>query len=232
MMRILVVEDDEALARGLCFNLAQDGYEVRAAASGEAGFEDLVEFDPHLVLLDLNLPDVDGLDVLRRMRAAHDERAVLCLTARGQETDVVMGLGLGADDYVTKPFALAELRARIGALLRRVASRPAAPSDTASPPARFGNVRVDLAAHRVLHPDREEELTPIETEVFAYLLARRGQAVERAVLLRELWGIQRPGATRTLDNHILRLRKKLEADPTHPTILQTVHGAGYRLAPE
>ncbi len=222
--RLLVIEDDGALARGLAFNLEADGHEVRHAGScGEARSE-LSTFDPHLVLLDLGLPDGDGLDLLRELREAGDRRAVLCLTARGQETDQVMGLGLGADDYVTKPFALAVLRARIDALLRRVG-----PAKSAATRLSFGEVEVDLAARRVIHPDREEELTPLEAEILAYLAERAGQAVERADMLRDIWGVRRAGTTRTLDNHMARLRRKVEPDPAHPRIVVTVTGTGYRL---
>ena len=223
--RLLVVEDDAALARGLAFNLREDGYEVCVAQSCSAAREGLAEFDPHLVLLDLGLPDGDGLDLLRELRDAGDRRAVLCLTARGQETDQVMGLGLGADDYVTKPFALAVLRARVAALLRRAGQGLASKQDELV----FGEVRVDLAGHRVLHPDREEELTPLEVQILTYLHDRAGQAVERADMLRDIWGVRHAGTTRTLDNHMARLRRKLEPDPSRPRIVVTVTGTGYRL---
>ena len=223
--RLLVVEDDAALARGLAFNLGEDGYEVRVAENCAAAREGLANFDPHLVLLDLGLPDGDGLDLLRELRDAGDRRAVLCLTARGQETDQVMGLGLGADDYVTKPFALAVLRARVAALLRRAGHGVPSGEDELV----FGEVRVDLAGQRVIHPDREEELTPLEAQILIYLRDRAGQAVERADMLRDIWGVRHAGTTRTLDNHMARLRRKLEPDPSQPRIVVTVTGTGYRL---
>jgi DNA-binding response OmpR family regulator len=223
--RLLVVEDDGALARGLAFNLEADGHEVRQAGTCAAAREALASFDPQLVLLDLGLPDGDGLDLLRELRGAGDQRAVLCLTARGQETDQVMGLGLGADDYVTKPFALAVLRARIEVLLRRVGVGEQGLARLV-----FGEVEVDLVGRRVLHPDREEELTPLEAEILGYLAERSGQVVERAAMLRDIWGVRSAGTTRTLDNHMARLRKKVEPDPANPRIVLTVTGTGYRLA--
>ena len=221
-MKVLVVEDDEALAKGLAFNLEADGYAVRHAPTCAAARAALAEDDPALVVLDLNLPDGDGLDLLRELRAAGDARPVLCLTARGQETDQVMGLGLGADDYVTKPFALAVLRARVEALLRRAGGPQAGPLV-------FGEVTLDLAGRRVRHPDREEELTPLEAEILTYLVERPGVVVERADMLRDIWGVRQAGTTRTLDNHMARLRKKVEPDPAHPVVVLTVTGVGYRL---
>ena len=220
--RLLLVEDDADLARGLRFNLEHDGYAVTTMGEGKKALAAIRDGAHDLVLLDLTLPDVDGLEVLRAMRTQKDGVPVICLTARGQETDVVMGLGLGADDYVTKPFGLAALRARIEAVLRR-AGKPA------SEPLRLGRVVVDLAARRATHPDREEEITPIEMDLLRYLLARRGRAVERSEILRDLWGLGPHDSTRTLDNHVARLRRKIEADPTNPRWLVTVHGIGYRL---
>ena len=175
-----------------------------------------------LVILDLALPDGDGLEILRALRDAGSRVPVLCLTARGQETDKVMGLGSGADDYVTKPFGLAELFARIAALLRRA-------GPAASDALRLGSAEVDLAARRVRRAGREEDLTPVETDLLRYLLARRGQAVDRERILLDLWGVASRRDTRTLDNHVARLRKKLEDDPAQPRVLVTVHGTGYRL---
>jgi DNA-binding response OmpR family regulator len=223
--RILLVEDDADLARGLSFNLRHEGYDVTVAGTVKDGRRAAGKGDVDLVLLDLALPDGDGLEILKGLRGAGSRVPVLCLTARGQETDVVMGLGTGADDYVTKPFGLAELFARIAALLRRAG--PAAAETL-----RLGEAEVDLAARRVRRAGKEEDLTPVETDLLRYLLARRGQAVERERILQDLWGVASRHETRTLDNHVARLRKKLEADPARPRLLVTVHGAGYRLEAE
>jgi len=220
--RILLVEDDADLARGLEFNLRHEGYEVVLAGTVKDGRRAALRGEADLVVLDLMLPDGDGLDVLRALREGGRRTPVLCLTARGQETDKVMGLGCGADDYVTKPFGLAELFARIAALLRRA-------GPAASEVVVLDGASVDLAARRVRRGDREEDLTPVETDLLRYLLARRGQAVERERILRDLWGVASRHETRTLDNHVARLRKKIEADPAAPRVLVTVHGAGYRI---
>jgi DNA-binding response OmpR family regulator len=223
--RILLVEDDADLARGLSFNLRHEGYDVAVAGTVKDGRRAAGKGDVDLVILDLALPDGDGLEILKSLRGAGSRVPVLCLTARGQETDVVMGLGTGADDYVTKPFGLAELFARIAALLRRA-------GPAGGEVLRLGAAEVDLAARRVRRDGKEEDLTPVETDLLRYFLARRGQAVERERILQDLWGVVSRHETRTLDNHVARLRKKLEADPAKPRLLVTVHGAGYRLEPE
>lgn len=222
MGRILVVEDDADLARGLCFNLEAEGHQVEVASDGQSGLDRIRAGELDLVLLDLTLPDLDGLDILRAMREEGISTEVICLTARSQETDVVMGLGLGADDYVSKPFGVAELLARIQARLRRLGGH-------GHLELQLGPVRVDLQGRLAHHPDRIEELTPIEVEILRYLAGRPGAAVERRQLLRDLWGLERRHATRTLDNHVARLRRKVEVDPARPAHLVTVHGIGYRL---
>ncbi len=221
--RILLVEDDPDLARGVRFNLEREEYEVTVAADGAAARAAFRERSFDAVLLDLNLPDADGLDLLKELRASGKVLPVVCLTARGQETDVVMGLELGADDYVRKPFGVAELLARLDAVLRRAGG-------TATTVLALNDVKVDLDGRRARHPDgRDEELTPIETDILRHLWERRGRAVERRDLLKELWGLDRTHTTRTLDNHVARLRKKIERDPSDPKVLVTVHGVGYRL---
>jgi len=255
---LLIVEDDRDLARGLLFNLEREGYRVGAAVDGGSARRALraaadagTPFD--LVVLDLTLPDADGLDLLKQWRGEGLAVPVICLTARGQETDVVVGLKLGADDYVTKPFGLAQLFARIEAVLRRTTATNAtnananAPRDpaargtsradaaTAASAAALltlGEVRVDLAAYRAHRPDGEQKLTPIEVDLLRYLVAHRGQVLDRGRILKDLWGVERRHETRTLDNHVARLRKKIELDPAKPRFLTTVHGVGYRLEAE
>jgi len=246
--RLLLVEDDADLARGLVFNLEHEGYRVLVARDGaEAQRAMKGGGDPvALVVLDLQLPDGDGLALLHRWRVDGSRVPVICLTARSQETDVVSGLKLGADDYMTKPFGLAQLLARIEAVLRRTRSTDEATSTMSARSDRsgpgtgavaevaansivlLGEVRVDLASHRVHRPDGEQELTPIEADLLRYLLARRGRVLDRSELLKSMWGVERRHETRTLDNHVARLRKKIEVDPARPRFLVTVHGVGYR----
>jgi DNA-binding response OmpR family regulator len=248
---VLIVEDDADLARGLAFNLEHEGHRVSVArdaaaarrALGDDATQPALPAPVELVVLDLQLPDDDGLALLRGWRGGGCAVPVICLTARSQETDVVTGLKLGADDYVTKPFSLAQLLARIEAVLRRARGAAAAPStapsagpsssaspaSTEKPPVvELGAVCVDLAAHVVHRPDGDLELTPIEADLLRYLLARRGRVLDRAEILKSMWGVERRHETRTLDNHVARLRKKIELDPARPRFLTTVHGVGYR----
>jgi len=222
--KILLVEDDSDLVRALRLNLEHEGYEVERAADGEEGLAAALAGGHDLVLLDLMLPKRDGFSVLEELRGAGSAVPVICLTARGQESDVVAGLELGADDYVVKPFSVAELMARIGAALRR------APATTGGEEVAIAGVRLDLAARRAVREDGTEAgLTSIEAALLRYLIDRRGRAVSREEILKDLWGLDRFHTTRTLDNHVARLRKKLEPDPDRPSVLLTVHGTGYRI---
>ena len=215
MSRILLIEDDAGMARGLVYNLEAEGYEVVATSDGEQGLRHARSGGFDLMLVDIMLPKRSGFEILKRLRADGIDTPVILLTARAAEVDKIAGLKLGADDYVTKPFSLGELLARIGARLRN------------SQPELF----VDLDALRVKRGTRSARITPTEVEILRYLAQREGDAVARADMLRELWGIGHVGETRTLDNHVARLRRKIEADPSHPTVLLTVPGVGYRLAP-
>jgi DNA-binding response OmpR family regulator len=217
--RIMVVEDDEAIASGLGRVLDSQGYEVQRANRGRAA---LVGPEVELVVLDLGLPDMDGLDVCRALRAAHPELAILILTARDHELDVVAGLDAGADDYLVKPFRLSELLARVRAHLRRLAAtEPAEPAA----PLRAGELTVDVAARRAWRAGRELALRPKEFDLLALLVAEAGRAVTRERIMSEVWDTEWVGATKTLDTHVLTLRQKL-GDPAPIT---TLRGVGYRL---
>ena len=224
MSRVLVVEDNANLAFGLQASLELDGHQVHVAADGAQGLRLARDWSPDLVVLDLMLPEVDGYRVLRTLREEGRQVPVLILTARGEEADKVLGFRLGADDYVTKPFGLLELLARVGALLRR-----AAPVD-ARPLERIGEVEVDRVARSVRRAGREVTLTPKEFDLLLALVRRDGAVAGRLELLAEVWGHRAAVLTRTVDMHVAQLRRKLEADPARPRHILTVWKAGYRLA--
>ena len=222
MPRILIVEDNRNLAHGLRTNLEYEGHAADVAADGVSGLS-LARTRRHdLVLLDLMLPGLDGLRLLETLRAEGIETPVLVLTARGDEADKVRGLRNGADDYVTKPFALRELLARVDALLRR--------TQGASGRLGFGAVQVDSDTRAVTRGGRVVPLRPKEYELLQALLRRGGRVATRAELLREVWGYQESVISRTLDTHVGELRRKLEEDPTRPRHILTVRKTGYRLA--
>ena len=227
MTRVLIIEDNHDLAFGLRNNLEIEGYAVDVAADGPSGLAAARQNPPDLVVLDLMLPGMDGYRVLRQLREDGATMPVLILTARGEEADKVLGFRFGADDYVTKPFGVLELLARIEALLRR--SRPVAPS---SQPAvhRFGDIEVDVSTRIVRRAEREVPLTPMEFDLLVALLRRQGAVVSRLQLLSEVWGHSSAVLTRTVDTHIGELRRKLEADPATPRHILTVRKAGYRLS--
>ena len=229
MTRVLVIEDNPDLAFGLRNNLEIEGYDVEVAGDGPRGLAQARAVPrPDLVILDLMLPGMDGYRVLRTLREDGYEMPVLILTARGEEADKVRGFRFGADDYVTKPFGVLELLARVEALLRRAA--PRGQPDAAAPSAeRFGEVEVDIATRTVRREGQLVALTPMEFDLLVALIRRRGAVASRHELLREVWGHRAAVVSRTVDTHVAELRRKLEADPAHPCHILTVRKAGYRL---
>ena len=225
MSRVLVVEDDEAMAVALRDGFVYEGYEVTVARDGEAGLALAREQPPDLMILDVMLPRMNGLEVCKLLRGEGSELPIIMLTARGQEIDKVLGLELGADDYVTKPFSFMELMARVEAVLRRV--RPGGRTQQAAQ--RFGDVTVDLARHEASKGGVPLELSPREFRLLGYLLERRGEVVSREELLDAVWGYDSIPFTRTVDTHIAKLRKKIEDDPADPRHIITVHRLGYKL---
>lgn len=228
MKRILVIEDNQTLAEGLRLNLAHDGYDVRVEPTGEKGLAGIRHWDPHLVILDIMLPGIEGIEVLRLLRTEGREVPVLVLSARGSEADRLRGFRHGADDYVVKPFSLPELLARVAAMLRRHAEPDA--SHPAPDRWRFGEVEVDRTTHNVRRDGAAVALRPKEFDLLVALLKREGRVATRAELLDEVWQYEHDVVSRTVDVHILELRRKLEHDPGNPAHILTVRKTGYRLA--
>ena len=237
--KILVVDDEAVLVETIAYNLEQAGYQVITAADGGSALEAARRETPDLVILDLMLPEMDGLEVCRQLRREHTTATIpiMMLTAKGDEIDKVVGLEVGADDYVTKPFGRRELLARVRALLRR-AGYPPAGDDHASQettgevprPSRelvAGPLRIDLAGRRVNCRGQDLELQPKQFDLLTYLVRNRGTVLTRDQLLQNVWGYDYVGDTRTVDVHVRWLREKLEEDPANPKLIQTVRGVGY-----
>jgi DNA-binding response OmpR family regulator len=228
---ILIVEDDEAIAAGLALNMKLEGYSPTVVHDGEAAVTALRNDPPDLLVLDIGLPQKNGLMVLSELRQSGSSIPVIILSARHEEFDKVAALKLGADDYVTKPFALAELMARVDAVLRR--SAPSRERPEIPPPERryrFGDVEIDLDTRAVVRAGTAISLTHLEFELLAYFLRRPAQVFPREQLLRDVWGVK-TGSPRTVDNFVAQLRGKLERDPDRPRHLVTVRGSGYRFDP-
>ncbi len=225
MIRILLIEDEPAMQLGLKDNLEIEGYEVEVAGDGELGLAKIKAHPVDLILLDVMLPRLSGFDVCKKARAAGITTPIVLLTARGEEIDKVLGLELGADDYITKPFGVRELLARIKAILRRSAGIPAKELQLVS----IGRLHVDFAAFVARENDSEVKLSHKEFEILAYLHQNKNQVVSRYDLLEKVWGYDEQPTTRTVDNFMVRLRQKVELNPNQPKVILTVHGTGYKL---
>ncbi|MCG3119521.1 MAG: Alkaline phosphatase synthesis transcriptional regulatory protein PhoP [bacterium] len=228
MKKILIVEDDATIALGLEGALQDEGYETQVARTGPEGWRLAKEKNPDLLILDLMLPGMSGLEICKRLRDDGRATPVIMLTSKGEENDKVLGLELGADDYVTKPFSVRELMARVRAHLRR--DQAAAGENGNREKAehyRFGEVMVDFKRHEVYKAGTLQELTNREFRLLEYFIQHPGELLSRDRLLDEIWGYDIYPTTRTVDNHILRLRKHIEPDPENPRYIKTVRGAGY-----
>ena len=225
MKRILLIEDEPGLVLTLTDRLVREGYAVESSTDGESGLERAAREPFDLVLLDVMLPRLGGFDVLKELRHRNVETPVIMLTARGQVVDRVVGLKLGADDYVTKPFEMVELLARIEAKLRRAPVSPH-PSEGYQ----FGSVRIDFRRAEVTRDGEPMELSAREFQLLKYFIEHRGATLTREELLNEVWGYNAMPSTRTVDVHVAWLRQKIEPNPRHPQFVITVHGMGYKFA--
>jgi DNA-binding response OmpR family regulator len=218
--RILIIEDEPALLRGLKDNFESEGYDVRTAQNGQKGLDTLLADPPDLLLLDLMLPKVNGYEICRAARARQLDLPIIMLTAKGQEDDIVRGLELGADDYVTKPFSIRELLARVKALLRR--------GGAGGTEHRFGRFRLDLTAHKLYRGEEEVTLTAKEFRLLEFFVRRAGRALTRDSILDAVWGQEVMVTDRSVDRCVTTLRAKIEDDPRNPALIQTIRDIGYR----
>ena len=221
--RILIIEDEPAMVAGLRDNFEYEGYDVISADDGVSGLERVFADDPDLVVLDVMMPRMSGLEVCKQLKARRPSVPIIMLTARGQEIDKVVGLELGADDYVTKPFSIRELMARVKAVLRRVSLQASVPAVY-----RFGDVEVNIRGNEVRRAGKPVELSTKEFALLAYFIAHPAETLSRDRLLDEVWGYENYPNTRTVDTHIVHLRHKLEPNPEEPRFIVTVHGIGYK----
>ena len=218
---ILIIEDDPAMLRGLRDNFEFEGYRVQTATDGDAGLKAALAIRPDLILLDLMLPKVNGYEICRFLRDEQLDMPILMLTAKGQESDIILGLKLGADDYVTKPFSIKELLARTEALLRRRRTRTATVHD-------FGDCRLDTGARTFTRAGKDVPLSPKEFELLAYLVANAGRALSRDTIMATVWGYDRTVTLRSIDRFVNALRGKIEPDPAAPRFITTVREFGYK----
>jgi len=220
---ILVIEDDISILRGLKDNLEFEGYDVQTEINGEKGLQLALKKKTDLILLDIMLPGMNGYEICRKVKKEKPELPIIMITARGSEIDKVSGLDTGADDYVTKPFSIPELMARIRAVIRRTANGPEIPDEYY-----FGIIKLDFKKYKAFRDNQEIKLSSKEFAIMEYFIRHEGEAVHRHDLLNEVWGYESIPTTRTIDNFILDLRKKLEENPSKPRFIESVRDIGYR----
>jgi len=227
MKKILIVEDELNMVNGLKDNLEFEGYEVETAIEGGSGLQKILQNKYDLILLDIMLPQISGFDICKTVRKEGVNTPIILLTAKGEEMDKVLGLELGADDYITKPFSLRELLARIKTILRR---SPIGKEGSVEPEfIRIGNIKVNFKSYQALEGTNEIKMSYKEFGILHYLYMNAGKIIQRDDLMSDVWGIEFDISTRTVDNFILRLRQKIEVDPNNPKIILTVHGIGYKM---
>ncbi len=226
MAKILVVDDEQNMRTGLKDNLEFEGYDVETANDGEQGLKKILENNYNLIILDVMMPKKSGFDVCKEVRKTGITTPIILLTAKGEEIDKVVGLEIGADDYVTKPFSLRELLARVKAILRRGENLV---MNEAAREVKIGKLEVNFNGYKATSKNKDVQMSHKEFEILHYLWKHRNSTVSRDDLLTEIWGYDENPATRTVDNFILKLRQKIEVDSNHPQIILTVHGIGYKL---
>lgn len=226
MAKILVVDDEQNMRTGLKDNLEFEGYDVESANDGEQGLKKILENNYNLIILDVMMPKKSGFDVCKEVRKTGITTPIILLTAKGEEIDKVVGLEIGADDYVTKPFSLRELLARVKAILRRGENLV---MNEAAREVKIGKLEVNFNGYKATSKNKDVQMSHKEFDILHYLWKHRNSTVSRDDLLTEIWGYDENPATRTVDNFILKLRQKVETDPNHPKIILTVHGIGYKL---
>jgi len=223
MKKILIIEDEVNMIEGLRFNLEARDYTVIASQDGETGLKRAVEEQPDLIILDLMLPGINGYEVCKKLKGSNPEIPIVMLTAKSQESDIITGLDLGADDYITKPFSILELLARINAMLRRSGTNSTIPDLF-----QFGNIEINFCKYEASKHGKTLKLSPREYEILRYLVEKKGEVVTRDDLLNQVWGYESFPYTRTIDAHIATLRKKIEDRPEEPEMIITIHGKGYK----
>lgn len=223
MKRILIIEDEKDLVTGLKFNLEARDYHVITAYDGETGYRKALEEQPDLVILDLMLPKLNGFEVCKRLKKEVPEIPIIMLTAKSQESEIVTGLELGADDYITKPFSVLELIARIKTVLRRVQSGSEIPEVY-----QFGDLEINFKKYKASKEGKSLKLSPREYEILHYFIKKQGEIISRDDLLNQIWGYDSLPNTRTVDAHIAKLRGKIEDKPEEPKLIVTLHGLGYK----
>lgn len=226
MAKILIVDDEQNMRTGLKDNFEYEGYDVETANDGEEGLKKILDNNYNLIILDVMMPKMSGFDVCKNARKNGISTPIILLTAKGEEIDKVVGLEIGADDYVTKPFSLRELLARVKAVLRRSDNLV---MNNEAREIKIGKLTVDFGSYKSTYKDRFVQMSHKEFEVLHYLWKHRNSTVSRDDLLTEIWGYDENPTTRTVDNFILKLRQKIEVDSNHPQIILTVHGIGYKL---
>ena len=223
MKTILIIEDDVSILRGIKDNLEYEGYKVFAESNGDSGLKAALERFSHLILLDIMLPGINGFEICRKVKKEKPELPIIMITARGSEMDKVSGLDIGADDYITKPFSIPELLARVRAVLRRFNKDIKAIEQYS-----FGEVKLDFVKYQAFRNNSEVKLSSKEFEILKYFIEHEGEAIHRHDLLNEVWGYKAMPTTRTVDNFILDLRKKLEINPSRPNNILSIRGVGYK----